>query len=217
MAVIKRSIAADLRYEAQKGETTMLVWDKACIDYAEWYRLKRLGIRFITLEKSNSAAQVLGNLPLDRQDSRNEGIVSDQLVGVSLGISLRRIVYVNPEDGKKYTYLTNESNLPAYLLVLMYKLRWDIEKVFYQFKSKMEERKSWASSKAAKKSHAVFECMAHNLMLLLEDEIKQSEGITDELEIEKARGRTSPLSGESGGGKKKSPSFINSIVQRVTD
>ena len=56
MKVIKRSEASELRYEAQKGEITMLVWDKACIDYEEWQRRKTQGIRFITMEKSNSAA-----------------------------------------------------------------------------------------------------------------------------------------------------------------
>jgi hypothetical protein len=35
----------------------------------------------------------------------------------------------------------------------------------------MKERKSWASSPAAKKSHALFECLAHNLLLLFEKHI----------------------------------------------
>jgi len=75
-----------------------------------------------------------------------------------------------PTDGKKktYTYITNEMTLPAWAIVLMYKQRWNIEKVFHQFKSKMEERKSWASSEEVKQAHAVFECLAHNLALLFE-------------------------------------------------
>jgi len=209
MAVIKRSEVEDLRYEAQKGEITMLVWDRACIDYDYWFELKRQGIRFITLEKSNSAAYVVADLPSDCEYHRNEGIISDQLVGVPAGMILRRIVYINPEDGKKYTYLTNETQLPAYQLVLMYKLRWDIEKVFYQFKSKMEERKSWGSPLETKKAHALFESMAHNLMILAEEEIKKTEEVHDELEIKKSKGRK-----KSRPGKKNLASYINSIVLR---
>ena len=41
--------------------------------------------------------------------------------------------------------------------MLPYNHRWDIEKLFHQLKGKMKERKSWASSPEAKKSHAVFE------------------------------------------------------------
>ena len=67
-----------------------------------------------------------------------------------------------------YTYLTNDFTLPAYQVVLLYKYRWDIEKIFHQLKSKMHERKSWACSLAAKQSHAIFECLAQNLLLLLD-------------------------------------------------
>ncbi len=31
-------------------------------------------------------------------------------------------------QGLKYRYLTNEKNLPAWVIVLLYKYRWDIEK-----------------------------------------------------------------------------------------
>ena len=81
-----------------------------------------------------------------------------------------------------------------YLIVLLYKHRWDIEKIFHQLKSKMKERKSWASSPEAKKSHAIFECLAHNLLLLFEKHLEQSEGLRDEVEEKKQAGRikTSP-------------------------
>ena len=51
MTVIKRSSADKLRYGAEKRRKVMLVWDKACIDYHLWHRLKHShGIYFITLE-----------------------------------------------------------------------------------------------------------------------------------------------------------------------
>ena len=59
--------------------------------------------------------------------------MSDHLVGTPGGVQLRRIVYTNPADGVTYTYLTNDPTLPAYQIVLLYKHRWDIEKIFHQF------------------------------------------------------------------------------------
>ena len=76
-------------------------------------------------------------------------------------MQLRRICYTDPRDGSTYTYLTNEMTVPAYQLVIIYLCRWEIEKVFHQLKSKMEERKSWASSPEAKRAHGQFECLAH--------------------------------------------------------
>ncbi len=73
-----------------------------------------------------------------------------------------------------------------------------IEKVFHQFKSKMEERKSWASSEEAKQAHGVFECLAHNLALLFELEIKERENLTDEVETEKQEKREPHLKNREG-------------------
>lgn len=160
MTVIKRTERETWRNGAKKGRKVLNAWDKACIDYGLWWDLKCHGIYFVTEEKSNSAAEQISTDILDRDDPRNEGVVSDYFVGRANGAQLRRVVYTDPRDNKTYTYITNEMTLPAWAIVLMYKQRWNIEKVFYQLKSKMEERKSWASSEEAKQAHGVFECLA---------------------------------------------------------
>lgn len=210
MTMIKRCEVNTLRNNAPKGEKVLYLWDKACIDYAHWERLKRTaGVYFCTLEKATSVVEVIrDHLFLDATNPQNEGIEKDQLVGTSKGYEIRRIVYTNPEDGVTYTYLTNEFTLPPSILVMLYKHRWDIEKVFHQFKSKLEERRSWASSPTAKKAHAIFECLAHNLMLLFEDFLKQAEGMNDDVEVKKQKGRLKHL--------KQSQSFINSHLRRAT-
>ena len=210
MHLIKRSRVEHLRDGAPKGHKVLYLWDRACIDYACWDRLKHnSGIYFCTLEKSNSVTEFISDHKvLDYEDPDNEGIRSDQIVATSQGYRIRKIVYVNPEDGVEYVYLTNEMTPPPCLVVLLYKHRWDIEKVFDQFKNKMEEKRSWASSATAKKAHAVFECLAHNLMLLLEDELQQTEGMTDQLEPIKQRGRQK--------GHSLSKSFINTALSRAT-
>jgi len=188
--VIRRSTAATLRNGAPAGRKVMLVWDKACIDYKLWESLKHTsGIYFITTEKENSVAKVCSANLVDSADSRNEGVISDHLVDTAAGVRLRRIIYKNPDDGVTYTYLTSDFTLLAGILVLFYKHRWDLEKVFYELKSKMKERKSWSSSAEAKQAHAVFECLAHNLMLLIDEQVIQEEGLSDEREVEKDLGR----------------------------
>jgi hypothetical protein len=214
--VIRRSTAAQLRYHAAKGRKVMLVWDKACIDYHLWHKLKHThGIYFVTLEKSNSAATVLSVDLLDRSEPRNAGILSEHLVGTSNGVQLRRIAYTDPETGNTYTYLTNDFTLPAYQIVLLYKHRWDIEKIFHQFKSKLDERKSWASSPDAKQSHAAFLCLSHNLLLLFERHLIIEEGLSDEVEAKKKKGRRRAETAGLGV-VAAVRNFINSAVQRAT-
>ncbi len=216
--VIKRSTADQLRNGAPKGRKVMLICDKACIDYL-WFKLKHTdGIYFITLEKTNSTAENCSIDLLDRSDPRNHGVLSDQLVATSNGLTLRRMVYINPEEGVTYNYLTSDYTLPAYQIVLLYKHRGDIEKIFHQFKSKMVERKSWASSLEAKQSHAIFECLAHNLLLLFEQFLRESKGLRDQLEERKQHGRSRAvrIASKAAGLIPTTANFINTALQRAT-
>lgn len=53
----------------------------------------------------------------------------------------------------------------------------------------MVETKSWASSKTAKECHGLFECLAYNLTLLLEEKIIKEEGLPDAREEKKKTAR----------------------------
>ena len=80
MTVIKRSSADQLRNGAPIGRKVMLIWDKACIDYLHWHKLKHTyAIYVVTVEKSNSAAEICSVNPIERTDPRNEGVVSARL------------------------------------------------------------------------------------------------------------------------------------------
>jgi len=77
----------------------------------------------------------------------------------------------------------------------------------------LKERKSWASSPEAKKSHAILECLAHNLLLLFEKHIEQTEGFRDEVEEDKQAGRIKTVPGTIVRAVK---NFINSALTRAT-
>jgi len=44
-------------------------------------------------------------------------------------------------------------------------------------KNKLGETKSWASGATAKTTHALFLCLAHNLMVLLEERVLREDGV----------------------------------------
>lgn len=218
MTIIKQAKAEKLRYDSEREQLAnahlpsakkpkvMLVWDRACIDFMVWYKLSQEGVYFTTIEKVNCKLINQSDDRCDHEDERNEGIVSEHLVGNSNGFVLRRIIYINPTDGKSYTFITSDLSLPAYLIVVMYKHRWDIEKVYDEFKSKFQERKSWATTKEAKMAQAVFQCLLHNLALLMEQHIEEVEGIVDEIAIKQVKGRK----------RRPEKGFINKIVQRAS-
>jgi len=176
---IKRSDFDALRGGEPKGRKVIIAWDRAGIDFPFWEKAKaQAGLYFVSMEKRNTDFMKCGDLPFDRADPRNAGVTSNEMGGPgSSGRMLRRIRYTCPVEGKEYSYLTTEMTLPPGVVALIYKQRWDIEKVFDELKSKLGERKSWGSGATSKSCHAEFLCLAHNLMVLLEREIQAVEKV----------------------------------------
>ena len=168
MSALKRLKPADLRLGAPKGIKVLHVYDSAVIDYRQWFDWKWMGIYIISLEKANSRPMVVGEREIDFDDPRNIGVLADENIGVFSGVMMRRVRYQDPETGKIFSFITNQFTLPPGLIAFLYKLRWDIEKVFDEKKNKLQEKKAWATSAVARSQQALFVCIAHNLMILLE-------------------------------------------------
>lgn len=184
MRTLKRQSPAALRFGTPKGTKVVLVWDKAGIDFAWWLSCKNNhGIYFISRPKENMVLEIGPDNPYDTADRVNTGIVADQMVAPATHMRyVRRITFINPVNGELWQVLTNEVTLPPGLIAKLYLMRWDIEKVYDEFKNKFFEKKAWASSATAKCMQAVFLCLAHNLMVLHEQELLQEHGITNEAE-----------------------------------
>lgn len=192
MHAIKRLEIDALRGGQPKGTKVILAWDKAGIDFNFWHKVKMSsGLYFISREKENMKLICCGHREFDRDDPRNAGVLSDENVGPGggAGAMLRRITYVDPIEGTTYVYLTTEMTLPPGILALIYKQRWDIEKVFDEFKSKLEEKKAWGTSPTDKSTQAQFLCLTHNLMVLLEEELLRMEEIDNAPERKRKAGR----------------------------
>ncbi len=183
---LKRITAKELRMGEPPGVKVILAYDSAIIDYVQWKNWKTQGLYVISREKDNSAAQTLGLIAWDRADPRNTGVLRDEYVGSFSGCMMRRVTYQDPCSGTIYTFLTSEFTLPPGLIALIYKMRWDIEKVFDEKKNKLGVVKTWATTPEAKCQQAHFVCMARNLILMLEREIETSEGVRDE-KVDKKR------------------------------
>ena len=65
------------------------------------------------------------------------------------------------------------------MIVHLYRLRWNIEKVFDQFKNKLYETKAWVSSDEGKEIQAQLIALTHNLLLVFNGKLKAQEAIVD--------------------------------------
>ena len=204
---LKRLDIETLRQSAPKGRKVIYVWDRASIDFQQWFKWKHAGgIYFISREKKNMESLVMGELPYDANDPINAGVQRYDLIGCS-GVSMLRIVYKCPLTSETYAFVTSLTNVPPGLVAYLYRTRWDIEKIFDQVKNKLSEKKAWATSDTAKEMQAQFISMTHNLMLILEDCLKK-EGVANEIENKRRRKRLEDILAKIKTKKEELPFFL---------
>lgn len=178
MRTLKRMNIKALRQGASKGTKVLYAYDRACIDFTQWETWKQgSGIYMITLVKANMAPIKCGDRVVDHSDPHNAGVISDEYIGSASGVHLRRITFKDMATGTVYVYVTNEMTLLPGVLAQIYKMRWDIEKMYDETKNKFGQTKAWASSAEAKTMQAIFICMTHNLLLCLEVILEKEEGL----------------------------------------
>jgi hypothetical protein len=175
MRALKRQNIEVLKAGSGKGIKTLWLWDKACIDFAQWHQWKMKGIYFLTMEKELNQFKVLSKSNFDTEDPINAGVLKDEKVeSASKKMILRRVTYRCPETYKTYSFLTNlPFKIRPGVVAFLYKCRWEIEKTYNTFKHKFGEQRAWAVSPEAKEAQANFICLTHNLTLILNRKVER--------------------------------------------
>lgn len=199
LSMLKRIKPLGLRQGVLRGRRVLVVYDRAGIDYGFWKRCAReCAVFFLSRMKVNLIFEWAEDNEWDREDRRNRGVEFDQWVLTPEGHRLRLIEYRDPETGELYIYLTNEKDLPPGVLAELYRRRWEIEKVFDEFKNKLGEKKAWASSQEARTIQGRFVTLTHNLLVNYQRQLEAEYGVINQAEdrrrderIEQARRKAS--------------------------
>ncbi len=118
---------------------SFITFDKAYNDYSQYKRFTDSDVWFVTLQKENAIYQV--GEEYDIPDNLDEGVLKDEAIylsykenGQEKNISLRRIAYWADDRKRLLVFISNNFELSADLIALIYKKRWQIETLFKQIK-----------------------------------------------------------------------------------
>lgn len=138
------------QFEFPKG--SILVMDKAYLDYKWFKSLSDKGIYFVTRLRANALYQVLER----RETHKGSGVTEDQIIQLNSSHAkkqgaprLRRVGYLDKETGKQYVFLTNHFGLSAKTIALIYKDRWQVELFFKTIKQNLKIKAFVGTSKNA--------------------------------------------------------------------
>jgi hypothetical protein len=120
-------------------EGMLYLTDRGYIDYGMYQAIHDAGSFFVSRLKDNSTFEVLEERPLTDAD-RKAGVLSDAWVRMGsaftegqLTAPVRRIVIAGGEGRKDVVLLTN-TDLPAEMIGVLYRYRWQVELFFRWFK-----------------------------------------------------------------------------------
>jgi len=131
---------------------SILVVDRAYIDYNWLYSLNQNKLFFVIRTKSNMKYTVLGQ----QESATNNGLIQDRRIrltnyyqGRYYPAPLRIVTVVDPETGEPISFMTNNFALAANTIAEVYKSRWEIETFFKWIKQNLKIKSFLGTSKNA--------------------------------------------------------------------
>jgi len=129
-----------------------LTFDRGYHDLDLYKHFKDKKIRFVTRIKKNASFRTLGfNIP----DPKN-GVLTDSTIEFTgyqshkkYPFPIRKIVYCDRQTNKELIFITNDFELDAKTIALIYKARWEIELFFKTIKQNLKIKRFIGTSRNA--------------------------------------------------------------------
>jgi hypothetical protein len=149
--------------------------DRGYMDFVRLALIAKAGAFFVTRAKSNLQFTRHYSLEVDRFT----GLRSDHVGKPTLAKSreafpmlLRRVKYFDSETAKEFVFLTNNLNIPALNVAMLYKLRWRIELFFRWIKGHLRIKHYYGTSPNAVKTQIWIAVCSYLMIAILHKQLK---------------------------------------------
>jgi hypothetical protein len=160
--------------------------DKGYLDFERLFRINSASAFFVTRAKINLACQRIYSHKVDKQS----GLRCDQTIKLTTYYShkaypakLRRVKYFDKEQGKTYVFLTNNFEITAMEVALLYKHRWKIELFFKWIKQHLKIKAFWGESENAVKTQIWIAICTYLMVAIAKKELKIERNLYEILQI----------------------------------
>lgn len=126
--------------EIKLPEGSILVFDKGYNDYGQFQRFSDEKVTWVTRKRKGAVYRIVEQRPVSKAQT-DQGVKKDRLI--TLGhrhhsnptlVKARLIDYEDPQTGKKFQFITNNTKMGPATIAALYRKRWQIEILFKRFK-----------------------------------------------------------------------------------
>lgn len=152
------------------------VFDRRYFDLKRLYNINEISAYFVIRQRGNLQYEVIN----DKETNHNEnGVLSDQIIKLTgyqtskkYPVTLRRITYYATDKNKTFVYLSNNMEIPAVQIALLYKYRWHVELFFKWIKQHLKIKSFWGTTETAVRIQIYSAITAYCLVAIVEHELK---------------------------------------------
>ena len=160
--------------------------DRGYLDFKRLYCFVLAAAFFVTRSKARLQFNRLESRPVDL----STGVRSDQIVWLRNLSSiqhypdkLRRIHYVDAQTNKSLVFLTNNFELPALTIALLYKSRWKVELFFKGIKQHLRIKHFYGTSENAVKTQIWISICVYVLVAIVRKQLQSEPSLYSMLQI----------------------------------
>lgn len=162
------------------------IFDRGYVDYKRLYEITKLKAYFVIRAKSNMKFNRMYSKSVDK----STGVLYDQ-IGKLTGFytckdypeKLRRVKFYDNVSGRTFIFLTNNIELPALDIALLYKNRWQVELFFKWIKQHLKIKSFWGTSENAVRIQIYTAIITYCLVAIIEHDQKIERSTYEILQI----------------------------------
>jgi len=159
----------------EKG--SIITFDRGYVDYAEYERFTKEEFFYVTRLKSNAIYEA--GKEFDIPDDADSGVLKDEEIIICYGKKselkhrCRRIAYYDAENERLFIFVTNNFDLEAEKIALIYKKRWQIELLFKQLKQNFQLKYFLGDNQNAIEIQIWVAMLANLLLTIVKSKVKK--------------------------------------------
>ncbi len=154
---------------------SIYILDRGYVDFERLYNIHYQKAYFVTRLKTNTNYRRL----YSRKTDKTTGLLCDQTIRLNNYYAhkkypgkLRRVKYYDSETNITFDFVTNNFNLPALQIALLYKQRWQIELFFKWIKQHLKVKSFWGYSENAVKIQIYTAIITYVTVAIMKQEMK---------------------------------------------
>ena len=152
------------------------VFDRGYFDLKRLYHINEIEAYFVIRQRGNLQYEVIN----EGDTMHNaDGVLSDQVIRLTNYFTkqkypavLRRVTYYAADKNKTFVYLTNNMEIPATQVALLYKYRWRVELFFKWIKQHLKIKSFWGTTETAVRIQIYSAITAYCMVAIVEHDLK---------------------------------------------